>query len=110
MCWVLDTTLTAPWSDVGPGERPLPLAVDTGGTFTDLTIDGLGLYKSPTTPGDPVTGVLNACDLACADLKLTRQQLLGRASHLIYGTTRATNAVISGSTAKTALLVTGGHP
>ena len=37
-----------------------------------------------------VKGVLNACDLACADLKLTRQQLLGRALHLIYGTTRAT--------------------
>ena len=107
---MLDTTFETIDSNGAVGERPLRLAVDTGGTFTDLTIDGLSLYKSPTTPSDPVTGVLNACDLAGADLGLTRQELLGRASHLIYGTTRATNAVISGSTAKTALLVTDGHP
>ena len=91
-------------------DRPLRLAFDTGGTFTDLTIDGLGLYKSPTTPENPVVGVLNVCDLAAADLGLTRGELLARASQVVYGTTRATNAVISGTTAKTALLVTEGHP
>jgi N-methylhydantoinase A len=91
-------------------DRPLRLAFDTGGTFTDLTIDGLGLYKSPTTPDDPVVGVLNVCDVAAADLGLSRRELLERASQVVYGTTRATNAVISGTTAKTALLVTSGHP
>jgi N-methylhydantoinase A len=105
---LLDTTWTLRNGD--SSDRPLRLAVDTGGTFTDLTIDGLGLYKSPTTPDDPVIGVLNACDLAGADLGLSREQLLARASHVIYGTTRATNAIISGTTAKTALLVTHGHP
>jgi N-methylhydantoinase A len=88
----------------------LRLAFDTGGTFTDLTIDGLGLYKSPTTPDDPVVGVLNVCDVAATDLGVTREELLARAGQVVYGTTRATNAVISGTTARTALLVTKGHP
>ncbi|MFT4036181.1 MAG: hydantoinase/oxoprolinase family protein [Patulibacter sp.] len=88
----------------------LRLAFDTGGTFTDLTIDGLGLYKSSTTPDDPIVGVMNVVDVAAADLGITRAELLGRASHVVYGTTRATNAVISGGTAKTALLTTAGHP
>ena len=43
-------------------------AVDTGGTFTDLAVeddDGtLQVYKSPTTPDDPVQGVLNVLDVA----------------------------------------------
>jgi N-methylhydantoinase A len=91
-------------------DRPLRLAFDTGGTFTDLTIDGVGLYKAHTTPDDPVRGALAACDRAAADLDITRRQLLESASHIVYGTTRATNAVIAGLTAKTALLVTEGHP
>ena len=37
-------------------------AVDTGGTFTDLVVEsddgGLRMYKAPTTPSDPVAGVL----------------------------------------------------
>lgn len=91
-------------------DRPLRLAFDTGGTFTDLTIDGLGLYKSSTTPDDPVVGVMNVCDVAAADLGLTRRELLERASQVVYGTTRATNAVINANTAKTAMLLTTGHP
>ena len=46
-------------------------AVDTGGTFTDLLVeddDGrLHMYKAPTTPADPVDGVLAAFGLAAAD-------------------------------------------
>ena len=37
-------------------------ACDTGGTFTDLIVedsDGtLSMYKAPTTPEDPILGVL----------------------------------------------------
>jgi N-methylhydantoinase A len=86
------------------------LAFDTGGTFTDLTLDGTHVYKSSTTPDDPVRGVLNVLDVAAADLGLTRRDLLGSATQVVYGTTRSTNAVISGGTARTALLVTEGHP
>jgi N-methylhydantoinase A len=86
------------------------LAFDTGGTFTDLTIDGSIVFKSPTTPHDPVEGVLAVCDVAAKHLEISRRDLLSSAQQVVYGTTRATNAVIAGDTARTALLVTMGHP
>ena len=43
-------------------------AVDTGGTFTDLVIEDdagrLEIYKSATTPSDPVQGILNVFEVA----------------------------------------------
>jgi N-methylhydantoinase A len=90
------------------------LAVDVGGTFTDLIVetpDGrVGPCKSPTTPDDPVRGVLNVLDVAADDLGIDRSMLLGRCSLFVHGTTRSTNAIINGDVARTALLVTKGHP
>src|SRR2546423_463352 len=41
----------------------LRFAVDTGGTFTDLVVEGdprgLRFHKRPTTPDDPVVGLLD---------------------------------------------------
>ena len=41
----------------------LRFAVDTGGTFTDLVVEDGGpwlrFYKRPTTPADPVEGLLD---------------------------------------------------
>ena len=89
-------------------------AVDTGGTFTDLIVeDGEGrlhMYKAPTTPDDPVEGVLATIELAARDWELDARALLGRGDLLIHGTTIATNAVLTGKTAKTAFLTTRGHP
>src|SRR5262245_7473926 len=89
-------------------------AVDTGGTFTDLVIEDehgvLRSYKSPTTPHDPVVGVLDVIGVAARDLGLERADLLARGELLIHGTTRAINAILTGTTARTALLVTEGHP
>jgi N-methylhydantoinase A len=88
-------------------------AVDTGGTFTDLLVEdeeGLHVYKTPTTPNDPVAGVLAAFDLAAADRGIEARSLLARGDLLIHGTTIATNAVLTGRTAKTAFLTTYGHP
>jgi N-methylhydantoinase A len=91
----------------------LRFGVDTGGTFTDLVIEGLpgGLrfYKRPTTPADPAQGLLDVVDAAAADLGTDPAGLLARADMLIHGTTRATNAIVEGATARTALLTTEGH-
>ena len=89
-------------------------AVDTGGTFTDLVVEGSGpelrFYKRPTTPADPVLGLLDVLASAAADHELTLRELLARGDLLVFGTTRATNAVVTGATARTALLCTRGHP
>ncbi len=93
---------------------PLRFAVDTGGTFTDLVVEGSGpllrFYKRPTTPADPVEGLLDVLAAAAADHELSLRELLGQGDLLVFGTTRATNAVVTGTTARTALLCTQGHP
>jgi N-methylhydantoinase A len=89
-------------------------ATDTGGTFTDLIIeddDGrISMFKAATVPSQPIKGVLAAFDVAAAQLKIDRRALLGRGTAFIHGTTHAINAIVTKRTAKTALLVTGGHP
>lgn len=89
-------------------------AIDTGGTFTDLVVDGGGsslrFYKRPTTPANPIVGLLDVFGAAAADHALTLEQLLADGESLVFGTTRATNAVVTGTTARTALLCTQGHP
>ncbi|MEE2761622.1 MAG: hydantoinase/oxoprolinase N-terminal domain-containing protein, partial [Pseudomonadota bacterium] len=89
-------------------------ACDTGGTFTDLIVEnddgGVALYKAPTTPENPVLGVLSALDLAARDQGVELAEFLGRGDMLIHGTTHAINAIITGNTAKTAFLTTQGHP
>jgi N-methylhydantoinase A len=89
-------------------------AIDTGGTFTDLLVEAdegsLRMFKASTTPTDPITGVLNALGLAAESYRLPLRQFLGAGSTLIYGTTHAINAIITGSTARTAFLTSEGHP
>ena len=92
----------------------LTFAADTGGTFTDLVVNSAGgaarLYKRPTTPHDPVTGLFDTLGAAAADIGASVSELLGRSDLFIFGTTLATNAIVTSSTARTALLVTEGHP
>src|SRR3546814_2257209 len=90
------------------------LACDTGGTFTDLIVEDeagrLDMFKASTTPADPVEGVINALKLAAEDAGVSLAEYLSRADTFIHGTTHAINAVITGRTARTALLTTEGHP
>jgi N-methylhydantoinase A len=94
--------------------RGLRFAADTGGTFTDLIVEddaaGSRFFKRPTTPDDPVRGLLDVIGAAAAELGCTASELLGRGKLFIFGTTRATNAIVEGAAARTALLVTRGHP
>jgi N-methylhydantoinase A len=89
-------------------------AVDTGGTFTDLVIEDskgkLYIFKSPTTPENPVEGILSAFDKASENFSISTFDLLSKGEFLLHGTTRATNAIVTSGTAKTAFLTTLGHP
>ena len=88
-------------------------AVDTGGTFTDLVFEddsgNIHMFKAPTTPRDPVEGILDALRIAAESMSITAEELLSRGELFIHGTTHAVNAVVTGNTAKTALLTTKGH-
>ena len=89
------------------------IAVDTGGTFTDLIVENddgrLNLFKSPTTPHDPATGIFAALESAGRQLQVTVDSLLACSDTFIHATTRAINAVLTGTTARTAFLTTQGH-
>ncbi|HEV7773273.1 MAG TPA: hydantoinase/oxoprolinase family protein [Conexibacter sp.] len=83
------------------------LGVDVGGTFTDAVLLGDGVLvtaKAPTTPEDQSLGVMAAVEAA-----------LGRAGRdavdvtaFAHGMTVATNALLEGHHARTALVVTEG--
>ena len=95
-------------------ESRLTFAADTGGTFTDLVVNSAGgaarLYKRPTTPSDPVIGLFDTLGAAADDMNSSVTDLLERSDLFVFGTTLATNAIVTSSTARTALLVTEGHP
>jgi N-methylhydantoinase A len=92
-----------------PQSPRIRVAVDIGGTFTDLEIVDLrtgrsGSLKTPTVPDDPSAGLMKALldaaeryNFAIADIAL-----------LIHGTTIATNAVLTGKLPAGALITTAG--
>jgi len=72
----------------------LSLAIDIGGTFTDLVVldektKTIDLIKVPTTPEKVSTGVTNGVDKAKIDL--------GKVGIFIHGTTLPVNAVLERS-------------
>jgi N-methylhydantoinase A len=89
-------------------------AADTGGTFTDLIVEddegSLRMFKARTTPDDPIRGVLDALQVAADAFGTSRDALLAGGDLFVHGTTRAINAIVTGTTAKTALLTTLGNP
>jgi N-methylhydantoinase A len=89
------------------------ITVDTGGTFTDLVLANdeelLGFFKSPTTPDDMFVGVEDGLRQAAASQSLSLEDLMRETSLFVYSTTRGTNAILEGKTAKTAFIATEGH-
>jgi N-methylhydantoinase A len=89
------------------------IATDTGGTFTDLMLETdegeLRMFKAATIPSDPVKGVLDAVALAAQDAGQSPASLLRGVDTFIHGTTHAINAIVTGRTARTALVTTKGH-
>ena len=92
----------------------LRFAVDTGGTFTDLMVADengvLSMFKASTTPSDPVAGVIESLRIAAHASGEDLATYLARGDVLMHGTTHAINAIVTGSTARTAFLTTEGHP
>ncbi len=88
------------------------IAVDTGGTFTDVVLSGddgvLAVGKALTTYGRVFDGFSASLDRAAGAIGLAGDDVLRAADVIVYGTTHATNAVVTGRTARTALLVTEG--
>src|SRR5882672_9887040 len=83
------------------------LGVDVGGTFTDAALldgDRLVTAKSPSTPGDQSQGVLAAISVALNEAGASAADI----ERFVHGMTVATNALLEGRTARTALLATEG--
>ena len=88
------------------------ISVDTGGTFTDVVVtDDKGQFfigKALTTPERSFTGLSAAIANAASYIGISFEELIAQTTLLVYGTTRATNAIVERKTAKTGLLVTEG--
>ena len=84
------------------------LAVDIGGTFTDVVFDFRGRRTSTkvlTTPNAPADGVLTGLERVLGLAGATSADV----GVVLHGTTLATNALIERRGAKTALVTTEGH-
>ena len=83
------------------------LGVDVGGTFTDavLAVDGrLITAKAPTTPSDQSEGVIAAVDAALHKAGASADAV----REFAHAMTVATNALLEGKSARTALIATEG--
>lgn len=90
------------------------ITIDTGGTFTDAVIQDeagrLTIGKALTTPKRAFEGMFGAISAAARLLDVMPEHVIRHAGRLIFGTTRATNAIVTRSTARTAFFVTAGFP
>ena len=85
------------------------VAVDTGGTFTDLCLvddstGKLAVAKVPSTPSDPAEGVINGIRELMSAAGLQAEEI----GFFLHGTTVATNALLEGKGAPTGLITTEG--
>src|ERR1700722_5790564 len=88
------------------------VGVDVGGTFTDFLVARKGqtakVYKSSTTPDNPTIGFFAGLEQAAHDADCTLDQFLDQVETIVHGTTITTNAVLTGTGAKTGFLTTKG--
>ncbi len=78
------------------------VGIDVGGTFTDIAVlqDGnLTVHKLPSTPQNPSLGIVQGVGEVGID---------GGAADFVHGSTVATNALLEGKGARTALVTTMG--
>src|SRR5215831_7286664 len=85
------------------------VGIDIGGTFTDIVLwddkaGTLWIKKVPTTPQDHGVGALDGLEALLHEAELPA----GSVEFLGHGTTVATNMMIEGTGARTALVCTRG--
>ena len=87
---------------------PLRVAADVGGTFTDiacLSADGeLSTCKVPSTPQDYASAIIEGIQALTHSLNASPADL----TEVLHASTVATNAILEGKGAKTALVTTEG--
>jgi N-methylhydantoinase A len=90
------------------------ITCDIGGTFTDVVVSDesgkLTVAKALTEPEHLFAGLQAALERAAEQLGEPVEELLARAALFIFSTTQATNAILEGTTARTAFLCTKGFP
>ena len=85
------------------------VAVDVGGTFTDIVLCNLAtneqrVHKTPSTPDDPSTGFLTGLREVLAANSVKPSQV----KHVFHGTTIATNAILENKGSPVGLVVPEG--
>jgi N-methylhydantoinase A len=88
-------------------EPEIKFGADIGGTFTDAVLEVAGrLYSTKvlTTYAAPEDAIITGLRHVCADAKIKPSAI----THVIHGTTLATNALIERRGAKTAFITTKG--
>ena len=88
-------------------DQQLKVAVDIGGTFTDVMAmlgDRMAVAKVLSTPEDLSVGVMSGIDAAVAQLGARTADI----SFVVHATTAATNALLERRGARVGLIVTDG--
>ena len=85
------------------------VAVDVGGTFTDIVLCNLdtnqqSVFKTPSTPDDPSSAFLTGLQQILESNAVNPAQV----KHVFHGTTIATNAILENKGSPVGLLVTDG--
>jgi N-methylhydantoinase A len=90
-------------------DRALTVAIDIGGTFTDVTLRNAvtgqaWTAKTPSVPSDPSQAFVAGMRLALAQAGAGADEI----GQVLHGTTVATNLILEGKGAVTALITTAG--
>jgi N-methylhydantoinase A len=90
-------------------EPDLSVAVDIGGTFTDVALHDAGSgkvwrAKTPSVPSDPSLAFITGVRLALEEAGREATEL----DRVLHGTTVATNMILEGKGARTTLVTTAG--
>src|SRR5438105_2849687 len=88
------------------------LGIDVGGTFTDFLLMGprgrTSAHKELSTPADPSVAVMSGLAALVKTQGMVFKEFVPQIEIVVHGTTVTTNAVLTGKTARTALLATRG--